>query len=129
MRSGYPCPSRFHTAALTGSRTAFMFQRCRITRNVNPVMACTFARSPAVGETASNPGIETPRNTNTAPVESTNWFALTRSGGAAIGVGGACPAAGRHITSINPTASRILRDTLLLYRSNCSKRNQHTVNL
>src|ERR1035437_5869476 len=128
-RSRYPCPSRFHTAALTGSRTAFMFQRCRITRNVNPLMARTFARSVAVGEIASNPGIETPRNTNTAPAESTSWFAFTRSGGTGIGVGGACPAAGRITANINPTASRTLRDTLLLYRSNCPKRNQHPVNL
>ena len=79
-RSRYAWPSRFHTAAPTGNRTAFMFQRCWITRNVKLLIARTFARSVAVGEIASSPGIETPRNRNTVPAESTSRFDFTCRG-------------------------------------------------
>ena len=63
IRSRYACPSRFHAATSTGSRTAFMFHRCWMMRNG--------------GATISHVGTPTPRNTKVIPVESTSVFALT----------------------------------------------------
>jgi len=54
--SKYAVPSRFQTAGLTGRRTALVFHRCWITRNVCDVMAVCAASSTAVGDAASSPG-------------------------------------------------------------------------